>query len=76
MDRGSWWAAVHGVAKSQTRLRNSHFHFFLNIRHLKPEGSEENACKALIGKTGGPRIVHPTGLQFTSKGNKQLLSKI
>ena len=21
MDRGAWWAAVHGVAKSQTRLR-------------------------------------------------------
>ena len=20
MDRGSWWATVHGVAKSQTRL--------------------------------------------------------
>ena len=22
MDRGAWWAAVHGVAKSQTRLSN------------------------------------------------------
>ena len=21
MDRGAWWAAVHGIAKSQTRLR-------------------------------------------------------
>ena len=27
MDRGAWWAAVHGVAKSQTRL---HFHFSLS----------------------------------------------
>ena len=30
MGRGAWWAAVHGVAKSQTRLRDftftSHFH--------------------------------------------------
>ena len=30
MDRGTWWAAVHGVAKSQTRLSDftftSHFH--------------------------------------------------
>ena len=25
MDRGAWWATVHEVAKSQTRL--SHFHF-------------------------------------------------
>ena len=22
MDRGAWWAAVHGVAKSQIRLRD------------------------------------------------------
>ena len=21
MDRGTWWATVHGIAKSQTRLR-------------------------------------------------------
>ena len=25
MDRGAWWAAVHGVAKSWTRLSSSHF---------------------------------------------------
>ena len=24
MDRGTWWATVHGVAKSWTRLSNSH----------------------------------------------------
>ena len=27
IDGGAWWAAVHGVAKSQTRL---HFHFSLS----------------------------------------------
>ena len=26
MDRGAWWAAVHGVAKSQTQL-SDFFHF-------------------------------------------------
>ena len=25
MDRGTWWAIVHGVAKSQTRLSDFHF---------------------------------------------------
>ena len=25
MGRGAWWATVHGVAKSQTRLNNFHF---------------------------------------------------
>ena len=27
MDRGAWWAAVHGVARSRTRLSNFTFHF-------------------------------------------------
>ena len=26
-DRGAWWATVHGVTKSQMRLRDQHFHF-------------------------------------------------
>ena len=27
MDRGAWWAAVHGIAKSRTRLSDSTFTF-------------------------------------------------
>ena len=27
MDKGAWWATVHGVAKSQTRLRDFAFTF-------------------------------------------------
>ena len=30
MDGGAWWAAVHGVAKSQTRLNNFTFTFHLH----------------------------------------------
>ena len=29
MDRGAWWAVVHGVAQSWTRLKRLHFHFSL-----------------------------------------------
>ena len=28
MDRGAWWAIIHGVAKSWTRLRDFTFTFF------------------------------------------------
>ena len=31
MDRGAWWATVHGVAKSWTRLSNFTFTFTLVI---------------------------------------------
>ena len=27
MDGGAWWAAVHGVARSRTRLSDFHFLF-------------------------------------------------
>ena len=27
VDRGAWWATVHGVTESQTRLSEQHFHF-------------------------------------------------
>ena len=27
MDRGAWWATVHGVPKSWTQLSEYHFHF-------------------------------------------------
>ena len=27
MDRGTWWVIVHGVARSQTLLRDNTFHF-------------------------------------------------
>ena len=30
MDGGAWWAAVHGVAKSRTRLKQLHFHCSLS----------------------------------------------
>ena len=29
MDRGAWWAAVHGVRKSQTQLNDFHCTFTL-----------------------------------------------
>ena len=35
MDRGAWWAAVHGVAKSRTPLSN--FTFTSHIHALEKE---------------------------------------
>ena len=33
MDRGAWWATVHGIAKSWTRLSNEHVHFSFTSSH-------------------------------------------
>ena len=32
MDRGAWWATVHGVAKSWIQLSDKHFHFLPRIQ--------------------------------------------
>ena len=31
MDGGAWWAAVHGVSKSQTRLNDFTFTFHFHV---------------------------------------------
>ena len=47
MERGTWWATVHGVAKSQTRLSN--FHFF-SLQGTNLLGTAKNKKKILKEK--------------------------
>ena len=44
MDRGAWWAAVHGVMKSQTRL--SDFTFTFDFHALEKEISAHSSILA------------------------------
>jgi len=55
MDRGPWWAAVHGVAKSQTRL--SDFNFTFHFHALEKEMATHSSMLAWripgMGEPGG-----------------------
>ena len=44
MDRGAWWAAVHGVAKSWTRLSN--FTFTFHFHALQKEMATHSSVLA------------------------------
>ena len=44
MDRGAWWAAVHGVTKSQTRLSN--FTFTFHFHALEKEMATHSSVLA------------------------------
>ena len=44
MDRGAWWAAVHGVAKRQTRL--SDFAFTFHFHALEKEMATHSSLLA------------------------------
>ena len=52
MDRGAWWAALHGVAKSRTRL--SDFTFTFHFRALEKEMATHSSVLAwrIPGETG------------------------
>ena len=52
MDGGAWWAAVHGVAKSQTRLSN--FTFTFHFHALEKEMATHSSVLAWrIPRMGG-----------------------
>ena len=55
MDGGDWWAAVHGVAKSQTRLSDSTFTF--HVHALEKEMATHSSVLAWripgMGEPGG-----------------------
>ena len=55
MDGGAWWAAVHGIAKSQTRL--SDFTFTFHFHALEKEMATHSSVLAWripgMGETGG-----------------------
>ena len=53
MDGGAWWAAVHGVAKSRTRLSN--FTFTFHFHALEKEMATHSSVLAWrIPGTGEP----------------------
>ena len=55
MDRGAWWAAVHGAARSQTRL--SDFTLFFHFHALEKEMATHSSVLAWripgMGEPGG-----------------------
>ena len=52
MDRGAWWATVHGVTKSRTRLRLLSTHMCTRSRGEEGlgEGNWEGVLRYLMGK--------------------------
>ena len=55
MDRGAWWATVYGVAKSLTRLSNTHSHTHTHThRSLKSRCQQGHATSATCKGESSP----------------------
>ena len=66
MDRGAWWAAVHGVAKSRTRL--SDFTFAFHFHALEKEMATHSSVLAWrIPGTGEPGGLSSMGSQSRTR---------
>ena len=62
MDGGAWWAAIHGVAKSQTQLSDFTFTFYFHA--LEKEMATHSSVLAWrIPGTGEPGGLPSMGLQ-------------
>ena len=57
-DKGAWWAAVHGVAKSQTQHTHTHTHTHnnINMRAQNQDGDFRNSF-ALLSFNNYPSIL-------------------
>ena len=61
---GAWWAAVHGIAKSRTRLNN--FTFTFHFYALEKEMATHSSILAWrIPGTGGYSLWESTELDMT-----------
>ena len=68
MDRGAWWAAVHGVAESRTRL--SDFTFTFHFHALEKEMASHSSI--LAWKI--PWTEEPDGLQSVGSQSQTQLN--
>ena len=61
MDGGAWWAAVHGVTKSQTRLNDFTFNFHFHALE-KELATQSRVLAWRIQETGEPGGLLSLGL--------------
>ena len=66
MDGGAWWATVHGVAKSRTRLNDFTFHLFFLSCHFPGQSSEGPYAWGCVQAGRGPPVLVPNP-QTTNK---------
>ena len=56
MDGGAWWAAVHGVAKSRTRLSNFTFIFHFPLSCIGEGNGNPLQCSCLENPRDGSLV--------------------
>ena len=74
MDGGAWWAAVHGVAKSRTRLSNITFTFHFHA--LKEMATHSSVLAWRIPGTGEPGGLQSMGSRRVGHNGSDLAAAV
>ena len=71
MDGGAWWAAVHGVTKSQTQLSDFTFHFHFHALE-RERATHSSVLVWRVPGTGEPGGLPSMGLHRVTHGESDL----
>ena len=75
MDGGAWWAAVHGVTKSRTRLSDFTFTFHFSLSFIGEGNGNPLQCSCLENlRDGGAWWASVSGVAQSRTGLKRLSS--
>ena len=71
MDRGAWWAIVHGVTKSRTRLSDFTFTFpkWCSGKDLPAKAGDARDASSIPGLGRAPRVGNGSPLHYSCLGN-------
>ena len=76
MDGGAWWAAVHGVPRSQTRLSDFTFHFHALEKEMATYSSVLAWRIPGMGEPGGLPSMGSHGVAQSRTGLKRLSNSV
>ena len=77
MDGGAWWAGVHGVAKSRTRLSDFTFTFHFSLSYIGEGNGNPLQCSCLESpRDGGAWWAAISGVAQSQTRLKRLSSKM
>ena len=67
MDRGAWWAVAHGVAKSQTRLKQ--MSIYMVVKNLLAYVGDTGETGSIPGSGRSPGEGNGNPLQYSCLGS-------
>ena len=74
MERGTWWATIHGVTKNRIQLSSFHFHFILDLHENHTFNSKNYT--ATVSSSGQSDLTEEVHIQSVHCGSESPTNNI